>query len=231
MNGVRVVIVFFALGIFPFACESSVRDERSGIPMPASSSGENTSIGGGGAGGDLGFGGGGFGFGGFEPVMHDPCPEVEPIPDAPCSHLNMKCEYGDDPRPECRKRFGCLAAGPDPLFWLQLAPDKPCDPLDSSACPIEPLDSTTCNSASSLCIYSDGRQCACFGTWSCVQPPDPPCPPIAPNYGFSCPMEGLVCKYGDCAFGTAMVRYCSGGVWFRQLPECGPWPLSSCEFQ
>ncbi len=157
---------------------------------------------------------------GGDPLPRDPCPEIEPIPNTDCNHWYMKCEYGNDPRPECRKRFDCLAAGPDPTMWVDFSPKTPCAPLDTTNCPVAPPGSTLCVPNESLCVYPDGSQCACFGTWKCSLPPNPQCPAIAPNLGTSCAMEGLLCSYGDCAFGTAIGRICSGGVWHNQPQGC-----------
>ena len=218
----RMAMLQFAIlcllsGIVFAACQSSVRDNHepsaSSESSSTSSSGEpDWSI------GDAG--GGGFGLGGGEPAPREPCPLIEPIPNDYCAHWGMRCEYGDDPRPQCRKRFACLAAGPDPTVWVQFLPEKPCDAINSDACPDAPPGPNLCFPNGTLCLYPDGTQCGCQQTWLCSPPPGAQCPTIAPNFGTFCATEGLTCTYGDCAFGTAMVRYCSSGVWYDWSSGC-----------
>jgi len=56
------------------------------------------------------------------------CPAVAPTDGAACNRNGVVCEYGDDPRVQCRTFASCGAAR-----WSTAA--GTCDPLPPAACP------------------------------------------------------------------------------------------------
>jgi hypothetical protein len=159
------------------------------------------------------------GSGGLYPTQ-ELCSPNPPIDGDPCPHWYQSCEYGDDPRINCRTVFQCLAAGPDPTFWYEHTQGY-CPPLDPSLCPLEPDTSGLCSNPEALCIYPDGAQCGCASMqWYCAPPPIPGCPLSAPNFGQPCLVEGEYCQYGRCNLGTWTIRVCVNGVWTDHYEPC-----------
>lgn len=147
-----------------------------------------------------------------------PCPSSVPTEAGGCTREGVVCEYGDDPRVQCRTFATCTAAR-----WSLAVPS--CDPLPAAACPAsrEAADGQACGVEGAFCAYA-GLACECTNcirypvgrcegarTWHCDAPTTATsCPSARPRAGTVCGTEGLSCDYG-CE--PTRARRCVGGLW------------------
>lgn len=147
------------------------------------------------------------------------CPASAPEPGAPCSGA-ARCEYGDDPRPSCRRQLECAGGA-----WSE--DSCSCAPPTDALCPASPGGpAPSCPAGEVIvCAYVTGEHCGCAdGAWLCPTT-DPGCPLLAPDIGQPCGEE-IECDYGSCALGTAIRRHCDGGTWSHEDPGCTNVPVS-----
>jgi hypothetical protein len=145
------------------------------------------------------------------------CPREMPTIGSVCYVPDLRCLYGDDPRPMCRSGVRCSSE----WYWWDPPEADPenCGELDPTACPAEPTAAGPCGPEGNVCTYPDGAQCACVGAamgpeWQCAPPAAQGCPEAAPNEHHPCPgLEGLVCTYGLASAGTYVTVTCSDNVW------------------
>ncbi|MGZ3420482.1 MAG: hypothetical protein ACXVEE_21580 [Polyangiales bacterium] len=146
------------------------------------------------------------------------CPATPPSAAAACTRAGLQCEYGDDPRVECRTIATCTDAK-----WEITSPK--CIGLPPETCPAtrEAAAGMDCTTKGAFCSY-DGLACECTNCikypvercdgplkWACDAPnPDATCPAARPRLGTVCSSEGQQCNYG-CENGVS--RKCVGGVW------------------
>jgi hypothetical protein len=207
------------LGVHAISCSS-----EDALQTDSAAAGGGIAAGAGGTGGQVGSTtvGSFVGSGGFYPTQ-ELCPPNPPMDGDSCPNWYQSCEYGDDPRIDCRTLFRCLAAGPDPTVWVEWPPGY-CPSLDPNLCPLEPDTSGLCSDPEALCIYPDGAQCGCVSMqwyeWHCVPPPETGCPVVAPNFGQPCQLEGAHCEYGSCRLGTWAIRACLSGTWTSLVVQC-----------
>ena len=165
------------------------------------------------------------------------CPATAPEAGAPCAG-QIGCSYGDSARPDCRDVFVCSTEGsPSGAFaWRRTRGACPAAPVgfcpaglpaEGSECsPIDdPNKRVPCAYAGDiLCscpCRSLGNRCARPERWVCVKPPTTPgCPAVAPNWGASCPVQGVQCRYGDPCGGGGAVAFCRAGVWEQGNASC-----------
>lgn len=160
-----------------------------------------------------------------------PCPaELSQIQSWPCTE-GLTCEYGPDPRPECRASATCTK-GTWAIYQAR------CVPLPTVTCPDtrEAAAGQSCPTEGAYCVYGDlACQCTncstggpvdiCTGdpTWHCAAPnADANCPAGIPLLGSACTSEGKSCTY---ACGTSGARVCEQGAWYAA--DGGPCPVSS----
>lgn len=168
-----------------------------------------------------------------------PCPRAEPGDGAPCSRNLLECEYGSDPRRECRNRAGCSGT-----VWRIFTPASDgvnrawCASVPLASCPatLDAARGQSCSAQGAVCTYG-GLLCECTNcrsfpvggcggsaTWQCDrQPPATGCPAASPRFGDVCSQEGVNCEYG-CNSPNGAVS-CRNGVW-----QCGRFdncPMSS----
>lgn len=146
------------------------------------------------------------------------CPSSVPSEGSSCAREGVVCEFGDDPRVQCRTFATCSGSR-----WSIAT--ATCDPLPATACPAsrEAADGQACNVEGAFCAYA-GLACECTNcirypigrcdgprTWHCAAPSTAtPCPAARPRAGTVCATEGLSCDYG-CE--PARARRCVGGLW------------------
>lgn len=150
------------------------------------------------------------------------CPIGVPDADTPCSVLNLRCEYGDSPQPDCNTIAYCALA---PLRFMVGGPDKQCPlpvPTNPAACAgsYGAISTGTACAGSGVtigteCRYPEGT-CLCGlapdnGKWRCTPQPSG-CPASAPRFGTACSPEGVQCDYHGCTRGGA-TAFCQHGVW------------------
>ncbi len=156
------------------------------------------------------------------------CPSAEPGDRTPCSDPDLQCEYGADPRRECRRVASCSAAEwrVRALGDNGVAPAWCAAPPPPAECPatIEAASGQPCGAQGAVCAYG-GSLCECTNcssfpistcggnaTWQCDQRPlAPGCPQGSPRYGEACSQAGLTCDYG-CNSPDGAVQ-CTGGAW------------------
>lgn len=159
------------------------------------------------------------------------CPFAQPLDGEPCDvPAELVCEYGHDPREDCRVRAVCVNRA-----WQ--VPVSACPEPPPADCPAtrDEAAGQVCETMNSYCDYeglichctncTDGPAVQCRGdaTWHCDAPhPDPECPPAKPNLGVPCAVEGQLCEY-ECGPGGA--RQCEGGVWYEAGAD--PCPIST----
>ena len=159
------------------------------------------------------------------------CPAALPTEGAACTRNGAVCEYGDDPRVQCRTFASCTTAR-----WSVAA--GTCDALPPAACPASraAAEGQTCAVEGAFCSY-DGLACECTNciryplercdgprTWRCVAPSaQASCPAARPRAGEACASEGLACSYG-CE--PARSRRCTAGLW-TPSDSPGGCPISS----
>ena len=147
------------------------------------------------------------------------CPsDIEQISTWPCAE-GLTCEYGTDPRPNCRPSAVCRGAA-----WVVSQPS--CAQLPTVTCPATRAAAAgqSCATDGAYCTYS-GVSCKCTNcppgpisicsgplTWSCPDPNTTPgCPAGIPLLGSACSTENLTCNY-VCGAGGA--RLCKKGAWY-----------------
>lgn len=144
------------------------------------------------------------------------CPTATPA--GACPREGLECEYGVDPRPDCRVHAECTNGA-----WVVDAPE--CLPLPPAKCPAKQEDASgkECTPKDAVCDYA-GTLCECTNctkypvqqcsgpiTWRCEAPPAAAdCPSGRPRLGTTCTKEGALCVYG-CE--PNMSRTCKGGNW------------------
>ena len=153
------------------------------------------------------------------------CPDMPPAAGTPCARAGLACQYGDDPRQDCRLLATCaMPPGSLTARWDVLAPR--CVMPPKAMCPATRQDAAgkACSPIGAYCAYEQGLFCLCTNcrtgpvdvcggdpVWRCDTPsPVPGCPAAMPNLGTSCAQEGLSCMY-TCDSG----RLCQGGIWVR----------------
>ena len=87
------------------------------------------------------------------------CPATMPTQGQTCAPSNEMCEYGTDPRVDCRAEATCSAGS-----W-QLAV-MACDPPNQGCPGSAPASMVSCMTMDQFCAYPDGTRCDCA-----------PCPP------------------------------------------------------
>ena len=159
------------------------------------------------------------------------CPQAQPAADDRCRTPGLQCEWGSDPREQCRVRGECQLEG----MWSITTPR--CEPLPDVVCPMTRDDAsgTDCRTMDAYCAY-DGLVCHCTNcvdgpvvncqgdpTWMCDAPhPDPTCPPAKPRLGTACREDRAACEY-KC--GPDGARVCTDGAWASG--DGGPCPIST----
>ena len=190
------------------------------LVLSACGGGGSSGSGGGGTGGQTSTGGmstGGMGAGGSttssSTVGPTGCPLDEPAAMGTCSVADLRCTYGDNAAPRCRRGYVCQGGS-----WQ--VDGLGCD-ADPPACPDAP-GGTECVSQQALCV-SGALFCICGPCggagcpdapwfWSCGAPPDTGCPDILPNDGTACDSAGLSCHYGIFCAEEATAK-CVNGAW------------------
>jgi hypothetical protein len=159
------------------------------------------------------------------------CPQALPGPGDSCTRDGLICQYGNDPRRECRPTARC-----DNKIWQ--VTDPGCKQPPKETCPPtrEDAASKNCSIRDAYCTYPGDLVCRCTNciaypvprcqgplTWHCDVPnQDKKCPPGKPNLGAACSREGQRCEY-HC--GQDGVRICNKLVW---TPADGtPCPVST----
>ena len=116
-----------------------------------------------------------------------PCPPTLPAAMTPCTRETLICQYGSDPREQCRPAATCSMG-----FWTVNTPN--CDPITPPAmCPAtrEAASGQMCATRDAACAY-DGLLCRCTNcrsfpvggcngplVWQCNAPnPDMACPTV-----------------------------------------------------
>jgi len=162
-----------------------------------------------------------------------PCPAALPMADSACTREALVCQYGSDPREQCRPNATCTMGA-----WAVRTPT--CEPLTPPAmCPAtrEAASGQMCATLDAACAYG-GLLCRCTNCmsfpvgrcegpllWQCNAPnPDMACPAVQPNLGATCAPEGQRCTYDCEAYGVLGGRVCQGGVWVSTQNNC---PISS----
>ena len=73
-----------------------------------------------------------------------------------------------------------------------------------------------------VCEYGAATTCTCgpryfrdgASGWSCnASPSTPGCPPVAPNFGEGCDLQGTECAYGPICQPGGGRWFCRAGVW------------------
>jgi hypothetical protein len=163
------------------------------------------------------------------------CPAQMPAASATCSRVGLVCEYGSDPRRECRSYATCMASGAILVWQLQT---MTCQPLPPATCPATraSADGQPCTPKGAYCSYDMGLTCQCTDclggpvamctgapVWRCEAPNmTPGCPMAQPALGSPCASEGKLCTY-HC--GKAGGSQCTKGVWVGT--QGGPCPIST----
>lgn len=160
-----------------------------------------------------------------------PCGTTVPADGAPCAREGLVCEYGTDPRRNCRTTATCTAG----RFSLAVAG---CPPPATDVCPAtrEMAAGQGCGVRDAYCTYGE-LACHCTDCprnapicgpmsvlrWDCDVPSTlPNCPIAMPPQGAPCGPEGTVCRY---SCGPSNGRTCMGGVWVLSAgTEC---PIST----
>jgi hypothetical protein len=145
------------------------------------------------------------------------CPVQEPTENAPCPALNLVCSLGTSPRPECRDLWECTAGGWDERRHgcADLTSFCPPEQPDGSACAgiADPNDAGYCAYGGVLCLCACGEDAGPC-PWVCHIPPTTAgCPPLVPNLGTPCSVQGTQCSYGDPCDGYGTDLYCRAATW------------------
>lgn len=151
-----------------------------------------------------------------------PCPASLPASGSACAKDGLECQYGSDPRSECRTLATCQGKS-----W-QLT-DAPTTCTGAPTCPAS-QPSGSCAPPGMICGYGDvSCVCSCgplcgpgsTGNWACLAV-TPGCPATPANAGTTCATSGLSCRY-QCGPGGA--RACAAGLW--TTADGGPCPIST----
>jgi len=158
------------------------------------------------------------------------CPtDISQIGTWPCTE-GLTCEYGTDPRPNCRPSATCTNG-----IWTVL--QAKCTQLPPVTCPAtrDAAVGQVCPTDQAYCVYGD-LSCVCTNcstgpvnvcggsfTWHCAAPnADPACPPGIPLLGSACSTNGQACTY-TCGAGGG--RTCNQSAWYAA--NGGPCPVST----
>jgi hypothetical protein len=167
-----------------------------------------------------------------------PCPDTFPAAGSACPVPRIECEYGADPRRECRSFSVCLgttSAGASDATWRTQT--STCAALPPVQCPASfaAAAQQPCAPKDGWCTYGDGGRCHCtdcqtgptsvictgMPVWHCEDTESHPgCPRYMPRIGSPCtpPGGGVVnCIYG-CEWGTATCS--AAGIWQRGGDVC-----------
>lgn len=196
-----------------------------GLAALLSACGDNGSSGSGGGGaGGTGTGGtstggstGGTGTGGSttsSTAGPTGCPLDEPAANGTCALADVRCSYGENAAPRCRRGYVCHEGK-----WQ--VDGLGCDP-EPAACPGDAAQGAECQEQQALCV-SDALFCVCGPCggagcpdapwfWSCGAPPNTGCPDILPNDGTACDDPALECHYGVFCAEEATAK-CTNGAW------------------
>ncbi len=158
-----------------------------------------------------------------------PCPATLPAARTACTRELLTCQYGGDPRENCRPSATCSMG-----FWTVTTPT--CPPINPpNMCPAtrEMASGQACSPLDAVCAY-DGLFCRCTNCrsfpvggcngpllWQCNAPnPEMACPAVQPNLGAACAPEGQRCGYDCEAYGTNGGRLCQSGAWVASANNC-----------
>ena len=154
------------------------------------------------------------------------CPAAQPQAQTACPIEGIACEYGDDIRPSCRPRAGCIG-GVWNVFLVK------CPSLSGpgqNGCPTTVATTGDCTPEGLTCDLGNGDSCACGSCtggpcsvtphWGCAGGGTGECPAKPPLLGSACAIGGLSCIYGTCGASTSAGRVCSGSVWKDQPIAC-----------
>jgi len=167
-------------------------------------------------------------------VPASPCGEAAPVANSACTNEGLVCEYGEDPRPNCRTLSECTAGS-----WLVTVPR--CEAIPDATCPttLEAAAGELCDTQDAWCTY-DGLHCECTNCvqfpvgfcqgdprWRCQVPHmEEGCPTAMPHLGTTCAENQKTCEY-KCGEGGA--RICESNVWTSG--EGGPCPISTARLK
>jgi hypothetical protein len=152
------------------------------------------------------------------------CPASAPIKGASCPKNGLECQYGSDPRIDCKTLATCQGTA-----WQVTAPPATCAGATPTCPTKQPMGQCTppgliCGYGTTSCNCSCGPLCGpgSTGYWNC-QPEAAGCPTTPPNAGTACGATGTTCRY-QC--GDAGARQCSkDGLW--TTASGGPCPIST----
>ena len=161
----------------------------------------------------------------------DVCPVALPTAGTTCTREGLVCEYGTDPRRDCRPTATCTSGR-----YLLGAVTCPPPPVDTCPATRDLAAGQSCAVMDAYCTYGD-LYCHCTNCprnsplcnpssplrWDCDVPnANPQCPAAMPRQGTACAPDGLTCTY---ACGASNGRTCIGGAWY--LASGGPCPVST----
>lgn len=140
----------------------------------------------------------------------------------------LRCTYGAQVRPECRREWTCSDGQ-----WA--TPLSVCLSPPADHCAFTEPPSGECMQEGDVCVVEAATICqcsACFGDGPCMVPPPvwqcsgPPmtsgCPAIVPNDGSACTSEGLECTYGNVCSASGALARCKAGKWLWETQIACP---------
>ncbi len=151
------------------------------------------------------------------------CPATEPTTaGASCAGVpdQLRCTYGDSVRPDCRDAWVCSGG-----LWTtnhSVCVEPPAGVCGAAQPPAE----TVCPGMGDVCTYGDdicycgcsGGLCAVPYLWQCSGSPTVAgCPPVVPNDGTACSVEGADCVYGAVCSSAGAEVSCTDGRWLWNL--------------
>jgi hypothetical protein len=159
------------------------------------------------------------------PTVSGPCPAVAPHEGDPCARVDLGCEYGADPNPNCNSLAECKTASGSLQWTIRHGVGSG---LFAGSCPTRDGGASCSGGATLAC--SDGLSCNHpSGRCACVHqiPGDagPPTPPtlqwVCDGAGKSCPAQrpvlGSVCDTAEsttCTYHASCIEMsCHAGVW------------------
>ncbi len=159
------------------------------------------------------------------------CPSTQPADGVPCTTA-ITCEYGTDPRRECRAVVYC-----DGTVWRVQPEATPSEhpwcasPPPAAQCPATLDAAGSCAAPGAVCTvggsFCECTPCVAFPVGTCTRPPvwqcnaaPAGCPAVSPRLGDACANEGRRCEYGCNSPGGAL--QCTDGVWVRGTFENCP---------
>jgi hypothetical protein len=149
------------------------------------------------------------------------CPASLPTAGAACAPSGVRCEYGNDPNPQCNVVVTCQGSA----GWSAPPPGVHCTPGTCPASYADVPQGKDCTPQGLDCAYPQG-QCNCAGTlpvsgpnpvWQCSTPASG-CPEPRPREGSPCTSAGQTCDYGACTGGVEL--QCSDGYWQVSVVPC-----------